>query len=92
MKRIFVSAAALIGLLAGCGKNQPGTMGGESGTPRTVATGAPAQAAKHSEVSNPNRSAIASEHASSTFDDSASTNSHSVTLPDASTRDPNAKQ
>jgi hypothetical protein len=91
MKLILV-ASILAALFVGCGKNTPGTMGGEPGTPKTVATGAPAQAANGSEVSDPNRSALASERASSTFDDSASTNAHPVTQPDASTRSPNAKQ
>ncbi|HTG45201.1 MAG TPA: hypothetical protein VK633_11790 [Verrucomicrobiae bacterium] len=71
-------------LLAGCGKNEPGTMGGEAATPRTVATGAPAETAKDSNVSNARRSAIQSEHAASTFDDSAGTNQQDATLPQAS--------
>jgi hypothetical protein len=78
-------AAGLLAVAAGCGKNEPGTMGGEPATPKTVATGAPAQAAKESVVSNPKQSARDSEHAMSTFDDSTRTNSPGQPLPQAST-------
>jgi hypothetical protein len=60
-------------------------MGGERGTPKTVATGAPAEAAKGSAVSDSKHSAIESEHAMSSLDDSARTNSTEKTLPQAST-------
>ena len=73
-------------VLAGCGRNEPGTMGGEPGVPETVATGAPAQAAKESSITDPPQPALASEHASSTYDDPATTNANPATLPDASTR------
>ena len=73
-------------VLIGCGRNEPGTMGGEPGVPETVATGAPAQAAKNTSDTDSQQSAIASEHASSTFDDPAGTNTQPPTLPDASTR------
>lgn len=73
-------------VIAGCGRNEPGTMGGEPGVPETVATGAPAQAAKETSVTDSQQSALKSEHASSTFDDPATTNVTPATLPDASTR------
>ena len=77
----------MIGMI-GCGRNEPGTMGGEPGVPETVATGAPAEAAKETSITDPQQPAIKSEHASSTFDDPATTNGKPATLPDASTRSP----
>lgn len=73
-------------LLAGCGRNEPGTMGGEPGVPETVATGAPAQAAKETSTTDAQQPALASEHASSTFEDPASTNVEALKQPDASTQ------
>jgi len=73
-------------LLSGCGRNEPGTMGGEPGVPETVATGAPAQAARETSTTDANQPALASEQAASTFDDPASTNVNSTTQPDASAR------
>jgi hypothetical protein len=61
-------------------------MGGEPGVPETVATGAPAEAAKETSTTDAGKPALASEQAASTFDDSASTNLNSTTRPDASTR------
>jgi hypothetical protein len=81
-----VSVAGLV--LVGCGRNEPGTMGGEPGVPETVATGAPAQAAKETSDTDAHQPALKSEHASSTFDDPATTNASPPTLPDASTRPP----
>ena len=72
--------------LAGCGRNEPGTMGGEPGVPETVATGAPAEVAKETSQTDPEQPALKSEQASSTFDDPATTNAKPATLPDASTR------
>ncbi|MGZ8939842.1 MAG: hypothetical protein ACXW32_11580 [Limisphaerales bacterium] len=87
--RIVLVSIGLAGLvLAGCGRNEPGTMGGEPGVPETVATGAPAQAAKETSMTDPEQPALKSEHASSTFDDPATTNANPPTLPDASTRAP----
>ena len=60
-------------------------MGGEPGVPETVATGAPAQAARETSTTDEQQPALASEHAASTLDDPASTNSNPATLPDAST-------
>jgi hypothetical protein len=89
MKEILFTGALAL-LVAGCGKNEPGTMGGEPATPKTVATGSPAQAAAGSEVSNPKASAIESEHAMSSLEDSSQTNVTNSTLPQASTITTNA--
>ena len=61
-------------------------MGGEPGVPETVATGAPAEAAKESSQTDSGQPALKSERASSTFDDPSSTNGKPATRPDASTR------
>lgn len=73
-------------LLSGCGRNEPGTMGGEPGVPETVATGAPAQAAKETSTTDARQPALASEHASSTFEDASSTNVKALGSPDASSQ------
>ena len=77
--------------LLGCGRNEPGTMGGEPGVPETVATGAPAQAAKETSTTDANQPALASEQSASTFDDAAATNApaRQVNQPDASAKQPN---
>lgn len=72
-------------LLTACGRNEPGTMGGEPGAPETVATGAPAMSASETSRTDPQQSALASEHASSTYDDPARTNAPITTRPNAST-------
>lgn len=66
-------------------------MGGEPGVPETVATGAPAQAAKETSTTDANQPALASEQSASTFDDPASTNAptRQVNQPDASAKTPN---
>jgi len=84
MALALIAASAFV--LASCGRNEPGTMGGEPAVPETVATGAPAQAAKETSTTDADQRAPNSEHASSTFDDAASTNVNSTTRPDASTR------
>jgi hypothetical protein len=71
--------------LCGCARNEPGTMGGGN-APETVATGAPKNTANATTNTNPHQSSIESEHASSSFDDSASTNSRSTVAPNASTK------
>ena len=86
MKIMLALAFAL--LLTACGRNEPGTMGGEPGAPETVATGAPAMAASETSRTDPQQPALASEHASSTYDDPARTNVPITTRPDASTRNP----
>lgn len=64
-------------------------MGGEPGVPPSVATGAPAEAAKGSAVSDPDNSAIESERASSTFDrDNEADSPSGLIRPDASTAPP----
>ena len=85
--RVGVVSTALIGLtaLTGCGRNEPGTMGGEPGVPETVATGAPAQAARETSTTDRQQPALASEHASSTFEDNAST-TNALGAPDAATK------
>jgi hypothetical protein len=82
----FVCALGMILFVAGCAQNEPGTMGGEPGVPETVATGAPAEAAKGTDSTDRKKSAIESERASSTFDDTTRTNVSDPVLPDASTR------
>jgi hypothetical protein len=85
--KFLVSVVALAAALVGCGRNEPGTMGGEPGVPETVATGAPATAAKETSDTDADQPALASEQAVSTFEDSASTNAQpQPQLPDASTR------
>jgi hypothetical protein len=68
--KLGLAAATLVG----CGRNEPGTMGGEPGVPETVATGAPAETAKETSTTDPDQPALKSEHASSSFDDPSSTN------------------
>ena len=73
MKTILCIVAASA-VLIGCGRNKPGTMGGEPGVPETVATGAPAQAAKGTSRTDPKQPAIISEHTASSYDDTVNTN------------------
>src|SRR5688500_3525751 len=88
MKTAVVMAAVAAITMLGCGRNEPGTMGGEPGVPETVATGAPAQAAKETSTTDANQPALASEQSASTFDDPASTNAptRKVNQPDASAK------
>lgn len=89
MKNAVLGAALAATVLAGCGRNEPGTMGGEPGVPPSASTGAPAEAAKESAVSEAQGSAMQSEQGSSTFDGANETNSRSDLLrPDASTAPP----
>lgn len=85
MKTALAVLCVGLGSLLGCGRNEPGTMGGEPGVPETVATGAPAQAAKETSTTDSQQPALASEHASSTFDDPSATNTITTTRPDAAT-------
>ena len=73
MKIVFCSILASL-FLIGCGRNEPGTMGGEPGVPETVATGAPAETAKETSHTDRQQPALAQEHAASTLDERASTN------------------
>jgi hypothetical protein len=86
MKKALVLFGISAVILTGCGRNEPGTMGGEPGVPETVATGAPAQAARETSTTDPEQPALASEHATSTFEDSADTNRSALQAPNASTR------
>jgi hypothetical protein len=79
--KMFLTLAAASAVLVGCGRNEPGTMGGEPGVPETVATGAPAQAAKETSHTDRRQPALAQEHAASTFDDPAATNAPIPTQP-----------
>lgn len=91
MKTVLAIGTVAALTMLGCGRNEPGTMGGEPGVPETVATGAPAQAAKETSTTDANQPALASEHPASTFDDPASTNASAsqVNQPDASAKTPN---
>lgn len=85
MKTALAMLCVGVVVMVGCGRNEPGTMGGEPGVPETVATGAPAQAAKETSITDSQQPALASEHASSTFDDPSATNAITTTKPDAAT-------
>ena len=91
MKTELVIGAVAAVTMLGCGRNEPGTMGGEPGVPETVATGAPAQAAKETSTTDANQPALASEQSASTFDDPATNNApaRQVNEPDASAKTPN---
>lgn len=67
MKRTIVSAVFTV-ILLGCSRNEPGTMGGGNpGVPKTVATGAPAEAIKETPASDPKSSSKDLERSASTF-------------------------
>ena len=89
--KMFLGIAIVSMFMIGCGRNEPGTMGGEPGVPETVATGAPAQAARATSHTDPQAPALAQEHAASTFDDPATTNAsaqapNESAVPDAAKR------
>jgi hypothetical protein len=90
MKKELGALAGLL-LLAGCGRNEPGTMGGEPGVPPSQATGAPGEAAKHSTVADRDASAIKSEQGQSTFDRGETNSPSGLAAPDASTKSAEAR-
>src|SRR5687768_8021640 len=67
MRGVLIVVGVVAITLVGCGRNEPGTMGGEPGVPETVATGAPAEAAKQTSQTDSDKPALKSEQASSTF-------------------------
>ncbi len=92
--KMFLSTALAIAIttfLAACGRNEPGTMGGEPGVPETVATGAPAQAAKETSHTDRQAPALAQEHAASSYDDPV-TNTPAQASPPTAQPDPTKRR
>jgi hypothetical protein len=94
MKILLGMAVMAAAALIGCGRNEPGTMGGEPGVPETVGTGAPAQAAKETSTTDRQQPALALEHDASGLDNAgtnaqsrpAATNAQTKAAPDAQRR------